>query len=406
MSIAVMRRLCAVLLAAGWGATYDARAASTPADVLELAPPTLVVERRSAAAEDIFHLRRCVVHVGAGPVLLASARGGVMRTDDAVRIDVERPDGTHVTWEHDFRDGATGGIAEIPQQRLDALFTIGVHTVTIALLDLRPPVRSSTGYVLRYAALRGSPTAACLDGEAIALRKPTAAPSTAHAPDDALRWDGPPAAAVPRTAQPNQGVRPTVEQSPVRDYIAAATGVEKNTNVHVVQSVAAPTIHHRSHRSHRIDVGLGIDRSNVWDFTLASLLPAKTWTSFPYVLAAAVIGLLGLLAYAMRRTAPCMSGLLSVQDMQTGERLDHIELVQYGQRAWIQRTPLRLQAGVVAQDAAGGLAADGDGGCVFRSEIGGRRVLRDGDVVMIGEHVRLQYRAPATVYAHTNEAAS
>jgi hypothetical protein len=101
-----------------------------------------------------------------------------------------------------------------------------------------------------------------------------------------------------------------------------------------------------------------------------------------------------------------MSGLLSLQDMQTGERLDHIELVQYGQRAWIQRTPLRLQAGAVAQDAAGGLAADGDGGCVFRSAIGGGRVLRDGDVVMIGEHVRLQYRAPATVYAHANEAAS
>jgi len=128
-----------------------AQDAQTRRAQVELAPAS-VVEPVAAQAVGVYFRRTCRIVVAGGPVVLRSSQpDGVLRTDDAVHIDVARPDGEHRTWEHDFRSAATGAIAALAPRRIDMLFGRGVHTVTIELIDLRSPRYSSVDYVLLYA---------------------------------------------------------------------------------------------------------------------------------------------------------------------------------------------------------------------------------------------------------------
>lgn len=392
-----MIRLCWSLCAALMLSVCIARAGRAADFVtaeVELAPSTQENEH-NGIAQGVFHLQRCILHLESGPMLLSAEQGGSMRTDDAVRIEVEHEDGRRVEWLHDFRDGVTGGIAALPPQRLDALFVSGVNTVTISLIDLRPPARSSSAYVLRYRTNNESPPAQCVDEREMRLRQTLAsAPALPVAPDDALRWNVPPAVRALSTSEPSRRIAAaTIEGSGPAEGDGQLAAVDEFSERSRLQAKASdhwepglapqPT----SESDALPTSGFGIGRSTL-------------------VLATVVVALMVMLAYAARRSSPRLSGLLSVQDIQTGERLDHVDLVQYGDRVWIQRAPLRVNAGVAPHGAMASLVAAGDGGCVSCSTLSGRRVLHDGAVVMIGEQVRMHYRAPTTVYVRSGEAAS
>ena len=101
----------------------------------------------SAAVRGIFFQRGAIVTVTEPiAVCLSSspdARGD-LRVDDQLEIAVRHPDGSAATWQHDFADPRTGGIAALPPPDISTLFAAGPNQVQVTLRDTRPPVYSAS----------------------------------------------------------------------------------------------------------------------------------------------------------------------------------------------------------------------------------------------------------------------
>ena len=368
---------------------------------IELAP-ALDDGREERRAVGVFFRRVCRIETRGGPVRLTAAeRGEALRTDDAVRVLVERPDGRIAEWRHDFRDRVGGAIAALDSHRLDELFASGLHTVTLTLIDLRPPRHSSSAYVLKYAAAREA-VAECFDpatAAAAAVFEPTVVAHRNHVQSCAayeehgasVRSAGVHCAENVAASFPNPDSDMPVHEPALRSDASPAAAVvygavEKRA---ATTSTATPSAREQMAI---VQVVPGMAPEDVaW----------KVGVPIVFVLLAAGVLL------KRRRVGLTLSGLLTVQDRSSGERIDHIDLVHYGRRIWICSGPLQVKSGdAEPRGAAGRIDVDDMNGCLLTARTGAMCVLRDGDVVTLGDRLRVTYRAPSAFAPISVEAMS
>ena len=368
---------------------------------IELAP-ALDDGREERRAVGVFFRRVCRIETRGGPVRLTAAeRGEALRTDDAVRVLVERPDGRIAEWRHDFRDRVGGAIAALDSHRLDELFASGLHTVTLTLIDLRPPRHSSSAYVLKYAAAREA-VAECFDpatAAAAAVFEPTVVAHRNHVQSCAayeehgasVRSAGVHCAENVAASFPNPDSDMPVHEPALRSDASPAAAVvygavEKRA---ATTSTATPSAREQMAI---VQVVPGMAQEDVaW----------KVGVPIVFVLLAAGVLL------KRRRVGLTLSGLLTVQDRSSGERIDHIDLVHYGRRIWICSGPLQVKSGdAEPRGAAGRIDVDDMNGCLLTARTGAMCVLRDGDVVTLGDRLRVTYRAPSAFAPISVEAMS
>lgn len=368
---------------------------------IELAP-ALDDGREERRAVGVFFRRVCRIETRGGPVRLTAAeRGEALRTDDAVRVLVERPDGRIAEWRHDFRDRVGGAIAALDSHRLDELFASGLHTVTLTLIDLRPPRHSSSAYVLKYAAAPEA-VAECFDpatAAAAAVFEPTVVAHRNHVQSCAayeehgasVRSAGVHCAENVAASFPNPDSDMPVHEPALRSDASPAAAVvygavEKRA---ATTSTATPSAREQMAI---VQVVPGMAQEDVaW----------KVGVPIVFVLLAAGVLL------KRRRVGLTLSGLLTVQDRSSGERIDHIDLVHYGRRIWICSGPLQVKSGdAEPRGAAGRIDVDDMNGCLLTARTGAMCVLRDGDVVTLGDRLRVTYRAPSAFAPISVEAMS
>lgn len=369
---------------------------------IELAP-ALDDGREERRAVGVFFRRVCRIETRGGPVRLTAAeRGEALRTDDAVRVLVERPDGRIAEWRHDFRDRVGGAIAALDSHRLDELFASGLHTVTLTLIDLRPPRHSSSAYVLKYAAAPEA-VAECFDpatAAAAAVFEPTVVAHRNHVQSCAayeehgasVRSAGVHCAENVAASFPNPDSDMPVHEPALRSDASPAAAVvdvaaEKRSEVVVT---ATPPSREKVAMTQMGQVA-DVERDVAW----------KVGVPIVFVLLAAGVLL------KRRRVGLTLSGLLTVQDRSSGERIDHIDLVHYGRRIWICSGPLQVKSGdAEPRGAAGRIDVDDMNGCLLTARTGAMCVLRDGDVVTLGDRLRVTYRAPSAFAPISVEAMS
>ncbi|MCX6019184.1 MAG: hypothetical protein NTZ50_11935 [Chloroflexi bacterium] len=322
---------------------------------LQLAPVVHGVKAQRAVGE--FFRRVCRVNVTDGAVWLAASDvGGALETDDAVRMEVERADGGRAIWKHDYRNSATGGIAPLAATQMTDMFTPGMNIVTITLMDLLPPRHSSTAYVLSFDAPVDAPESECASDAAL-LRMPVVEKrSMVEAAVIASATPRATSTSVAGTLPPPAGTPIAVPISPARLLVPT--------------QVSQPNV----------QPAVSDDRIGV-----AGVL--------------AIMGIVGAVALMIVllcvRERPVLSGLLTVHDRGTGQRLEYVDLVQFGRSASILLEPLQIQSGALQTGTgAAKLYADERGGCVLAGSTCAARVLRDGDAVQIGDRLRVTYRAP------------
>lgn len=368
---------------------------------IELAP-ALDDGREERRAVGVFFRRVCRIETRGGPVRLTAAeRGEALRTDDAVRVLVERPDGRIAEWRHDFRDRVGGAIAALDSHRLDELFASGLHTVTLTLIDLRPPRHSSSAYVLKYAAAPEA-VAECFDpatAAAAAVFEPTVVAHRNHVQSCAayeehgasVRSAGVHCAENVAASFPNPDSDMPVHEPALRSDASPAAAVVYGAVEKRVATTSTATPSAREQMA-IVQVVPGMAPEDVaW----------KVGVPIVFVLLAAG----GLLK--RRRVGLTLSGLLTVQDRSSGERIDHIDLVHYGRRVWICCGPLQLKSGDAEPGgAAGRIDVDDMNGCLLTARTGAMCVLRDGDVVTLGDRLRVTYRAPSAFAPISVEAMS
>jgi hypothetical protein len=368
---------------------------------IELAP-ALDDGREERRAVGVFFRRVCRIETRGGPVRLTAAeRGEALRTDDAVRVLVERPDGRIAEWRHDFRDRVVGAIAALDSHRLDELFASGLHTVTLTLIDLRPPRHSSSAYVLKYAAAPEA-VAECFDpatAAAAAVFEPTVVAHRNHVQSCAayeehgasVRSAGVHCAENVAASFPNPDSDMPVHEPALRSDASPAAAVVYGAVEKRVATTSTATPSAREQMA-IVQVVPGMAPEDVaW----------KVGVPIVFVLLAAG----GLLK--RRRVGLTLSGLLTVQDRSSGERIDHIDLVHYGRRIWICSGPLQVKSGdAEPRGAAGRIDVDDMNGCLLTARTGAMCVLRDGDVVTLGDRLRVTYRAPSAFAPISVEAMS
>lgn len=309
---------------------------------LELAPAQ---PQRSSAANGVFYESTHEVVAGAGMVLLASTSDGTgaLRTDDAMTLTVQHPDGAVRVFAHDFRDRA-GAIRPLPPQDVSALFVPGRNRVTLTLRDLRRPMRSSSAYVLIYAA----PPAATVTAMPTATALPTAIPAT-QAP----------------TPQPISTAPPTVPPAPTPQPTPAMTEGDVQPSAGLLWLVAGGAV--------------------LMAIMLAALLMRRRPAT----------------------TQPRLSGVLHLSDINTGEQLLNVDLTTFGHRAAIQIAPLQVMKSATSASPLAWLTATSAGGCVLEQNGEAPMSLVDQSEAWIAGHVALEYRSnmlqrdtrPATAFS-------
>lgn len=376
--------------------------AQTGAEVrrsIELAP-AFTDDRDERQAVGVFFRRTCRIETTGDAVVIRAARAGEpMRTDDVVRVLVERPDGRIHEWRHDFRDPVGGSIAGLRAQRLDDLFMRGVHTVTITLIDLRPPRHSSGAYALSYVTASDA-AAECFDPEAVAVSAP-GGKKTIDGAERCTAYDefGASARSAGSSCIELTAARPAVAEESAGALSEHRTSLESRATPSTAaksSSVNAPAVAlPQTQRAVRETAAPGAvvnDEPVAVGSTMIDDLRARGWVLVPAIGVATAAAML----WRRRRGGPVLSGLLSVQDRANGERIDHVDLVQYGARAWLCGEPLQLKSGAARPAGAlGRLDVDASNTCRLTNSAGVERVLRDGDVVLLADRLRVTYRAPA-----------
>jgi hypothetical protein len=318
-------------LAAGVLFAQMASAQSNSVMALELAPAQ---SQRSSTATGVFYESTHEVVIGAGVVMLASTSDGLgaLRTDDAMTLTVRHPDGAVRVFAHDFRDRA-GAIRPLPPQDVSALFVPGLNRVTLTLRDVRRPMRSSSAYVLVFAA--PAPAATSTD---TTLPTATALPTPI------------PATALP-TLRPMPTALPTMPPAPTPLPTTVATSSDASSNIEPVWLIA----------------GIAV----LMAIVLAALLLRRRPAS----------------------NRPRLSGVIHLSDTDSGERLLNVDLTNYGERAAIQIAPLQVVKAKAATRPAAWLTATTTGMCVLEQNGEAPMSLADQTEAWIADHVSLEYRS-------------
>ena len=331
-------------------------AGPTPYMVVQLAP-AIAEQKPSTAASAAFYSTTLSVEMGAGVVQLASDPDGSgnLRTDDQATLAVQRSDGSIGYWTHDFRNPVTGVIEAINTQDISKLFGRGMHTVTLTLIDLAPPVHSTLPYYLVYI--------------------PEGNPST-------------PASATPmvRVVTPVPSLRATQAAT----HIGAAN--PRATTI-------SPSVTHTSPPA-------ATARSKATEVQPGTPDPQQMSTSIlPWALALFAIATLAGAIFLIKRqharvSESALYGIVSLYDAATKERCERLDLTLFAGIVGIYTNPLRLAPVRKEEVPLATLLKDEDGMVCRVTTMGELKTtpLRDRDEMKLGANgrVTLNFRAPAS----------
>lgn len=356
--------ICALALALAMSASQPGSAQTDPPTSKRLAD-AIAEASRSRRAAGAFHRQTVEIEVQGGPVRLASTPDGrgALRTDDLAELEVLRPDGTLRRWRHDFRDRANGVIRPIAPVDVSELFDTGAHVVTLTLVDVLPPLHSTSAYYLIYFA---PDPAGQVVGRAT---PPTPVPSPTAA-----------------SARATRAAPPTLEPLPTGTTSGA---IVSNRRVAGFEAVATPTASAVASQSEMPMLALdGVGRLPPLAVAAAAFLAA--------VVAAIVLAAI----QRSKRAAAASSGPVGIAhlyDVESHAQCENVDLTQFAGPVAVTVNPLAVvpMTKRVAESAelVAVLERDGEGGCAVRFA-DQRRALRDLDEVLIGGRVRLEYRAP------------
>ena len=338
-------------LATGW----QSPPAPTPRMAVQLA--RAVVEGRASAgtrAVGEFQRTSVVIEIGAGAVVLAARPNGTgdVSTDDQAILVVERPDGTKTTWSHDFRTAGSGVIEPVAPQNVSALFARGLHTVTLALVDLAPPLYSSSAYFLVYAA----------------AAPPTPVNNAPTVPTPVVMQ----ASSTPVVRLSTATVFATVAATPQATTMPAVTATAVTATAVMATQAAA-------------EEGAGT--------ATASVAGGVIGAGVVSIVAAAIVA--GVLRRRGAIPPDALSGIAGLYNAGSNERLDGVDLTQFRGCVTVCVAPLRFANGRDRGTPVATLYRDERGmQCQIGSQADAAPVaLHDLDEVRISAQVTLLYRS-------------
>ncbi len=295
-------------LAAGW----QSPPAPTPRVAVQLV--RAVVEGRAevgARAVGEFQRTSVVIEIGAGAVVLAARPNGTgdVSTDDQAILVVERPDGTKTTWSHDFRTAGSGVIEPVAPQNVSALFARGLHTVTLALVDLAPPLYSSSAYFLVYAA----------------AAPPTPVNNAPTVPTPVVMQ----ASSTPVVRLSTATVFATVAATPQATTMPAVTATAVTATAVTATAVTATAVMATQAAA---EEGAGT--------ATASVAGGVIGAGVVSIVAAAIVA--GVLRRRGAIPPDALSGIAGLYNAGSNERLDGVDLTQFRGRVTVCMAPLRF----------------------------------------------------------------